>query len=222
MNRVEQLINLIDDSNSTTPKYELVRQRRYLRVLCYPDGRIIFHGYYDENYSFYISRIEWCNDTDYSELIRKILFGDWETCLRYVDSYDVMGISADDKYIVYNLKYYYSDGQVTKYHGNTKFVQERTINDIRIVCKEINRDIEDVYTHSVQFDESKIKVLLEGYRETIIKSSVDTFEKEVVAIEDRLDSMQYLVFAGESIKQLYAECRYYCGQKYNEYMSTFH
>ena len=206
----EGIINRIT-ADSVKPDYDVKKDRRYLDVLCFPEGKVILHGYYDYNYSFCYLETDITRNADLSELIDKIFFGDWEQVYPFPGfAYDVPA---------YRLDYFLNDGKITQYSSSIISESMGALANDGTAGKVIDKAIKDVYAEKVEYDEDQVRAKLIDMKERIAESEDLLFEQKILPLERELSGMQYLVFGSEQIRKLYNECRVLAGNKYSAYMT---
>lgn len=192
------------------PNYKADRSRRYLDVLCFPEGKVTLHGHYDYNYSFCYIEADITGNTDLSDLINKIFFGEWEQYYSYI---------AADGHSAYRLKYFLNEGKITQYSSSVIYEPLGTLVNDESVGKVIDKAIKDVYAEKDGYDEDQVRAKLIKMKKTIAESEDLLFEENVLPIERELSKMQYLIFGSGQIRTLYKECQVLCENKYNAYMT---
>ena len=199
--RIRNRLNAID---SVKPNYDVKKNRRELDVLCYTEGKVILHGHYDYNYSFCYIETDITGNTDLSDLINKIFFGEWEQYYSYI---------AADEHSAYLLKYFLNEDKITQYSSSVIYEPVRTLVNDESVGKVIDKAIKDVYA------EDQVRAKLIEMKKKITESEDLLFEEKVLPIERELSRMQHLVFGSMQIRKLYIECRALTASKYNAYMT---
>jgi hypothetical protein len=205
--RIRNRLNAID---SVKPNYDVKKNRRELDVLCYTEGKVILHGHYDYNYSFCYIEADITGNTDLSDLINKIFFGEWEQYYSYI---------AADEHSAYRLKYFLNEGKITQYSSSIIYEPLGTLVNDESVGKVIDKAIKDVYAEKDGYDEDQVRAKLIEMKKKIAESEDLLFEKKVLPIERELSRMQHLVFGSMQIRKLYIECRALTASKYNAYMT---
>ena len=215
----EKFTNQIDCINSINPNYPLRKDNRYLDIYCFPDGRIIMHGYYDYNYSYSVFSIKWEPVGDYEELINAVLFDEWSCLQLYYDSINKLGFSFEEQFSAFRLKYFIRDGKVRRYSPTSVFEliseYESGINVGENICKSIR----SIYLDNKLTTDEKSFDKLQRIHKSIIECDPREFKTVIVPIERELSSMQHLVFANENIRSLFGACWILCSEKYNQ---SFH
>ena len=213
----KELNNLFEEAKSVKPNYDVKKDRRYLDILCFPEGKVILHGHYDYNYSFCYFAADDVLNVDLSVLLENIISGEWEHFYRFTDAVELD--HAADKYSAYILKYYLNDGKITRYSPVVIFEPVGTIENDGTAGKVIDKAIKDIYAEKVEYDEAQVMARLADMKRMIAESDDRLFEQTVLPIERELSKMQYLVFGSAQIRALYKECRTLTANKYNAYMT---
>ena len=192
------------------PNYKVDRSRRYLNVLCFPEGKVTLHGHYDYNYSFCYIEADITGNTDLFDLINKIFFGEWEQYYSYI---------AADGHSAYRLKYFLNEGMITQYSSSVIYEPLGTLVNDESVGKVIDKAIKDVYAKKDGYDENQVISRLIDMKKRITESEDLLFKENVLPIERELSKMQYLIFGSGQIRTLYKECQVLCENKDNAYMT---
>lgn len=196
------------------PNYKVDRSRRYLDVLCFPEGKVILHGYYDYNYSFCYIEVDIGRNDNLSYLVGNIFWGEWDQFYPYVELKRVV-----DEHLAYRLKYILDDGRITKNSLSAYSESMCTLANDENVGKVIEKAIIDVYAEKVGYDENQVISRLIDMKKRITESEDLLFKENVLPIERELSKIQYLIFGSGQIRTLYKECQVLCENKYNAYMT---
>ena len=164
--RINNRLNAID---SVKPNYDVKKNRRELDVLCYTEGKVILRGHYDYNYSFCYIEADITGNTDLSDLINKIFFGEWEQYYSYI---------AADGYSAYRLKYFLNEGKITQYSSSVIYEPVGTLVNDESVGKVIDKAIKDVYAEKDGYDEDQVRAKLIEMKKKIAESEDLLFEKK--------------------------------------------
>lgn len=205
---------MLDKTKSVKPNYDVEKDRRYLDVLCFPEGKVILHGYYDYNYSFCYYGVDNCGDTDLSDLIIKIIFGEWEHYYPFIELK-----RAADEYSSYRLNYFCNESKITQYSSSIVFEPLCVLDNNETVGRVIDSAIKDIYEEKAEYDEDQVIARLTDMKKMIAESEDLLFEKKILPIERELSRMQHLIFGSGQIRTLYKECRELAAKKYDAYMT---
>jgi len=210
------ILNRINQTHNVSTNYSVNTANRYLSVYCFPCGEIIIYGCYDNNYSFWISKSEFEDEEYYSEIINRILYGDFKyMCYRATSYKSVAGISYDELYESYQIHFILKDGQILiKKHD--KFEDHSELPNLGIY---IDSEIKRIYKEKDIRSNPEIKEELIYIKRQILSCDVMKYFQIIVPIRGYLYDMQYLVFSENAISSLYIECNKLCGEMYNRYMT---
>lgn len=115
---MDNMNNLICDRNSIKPNYPIDMNTRYLDIYCFGDKEIVFHGYYDFNYSFALFKIVWNQGLKFEDLIWRILYGEWPCLAQKNDFYKLLGYdNIEETYASIRLKRCFHYGNMVFQHG---------------------------------------------------------------------------------------------------------
>ncbi len=217
----ETELNLISRHNSINPKYVLNTNHRELDVYCFSDGRIVFHGYYGCNYSFFVMGIKWMENVDYFSLISRVFFDEWDFVTSYPAAFDILGMSYEEAITAYQLSYFRNDNHIAKSSRGNFYTKVDEFLDQKPEVT-ISNQINEIYTNKVSFDECKTIAELDRYKTELANCQLCDIRDSVKKIESILNDKQYLLFGDERVRNLCIDCWRICGEKYNEYMNAFH
>lgn len=207
-------INRIDDKNSVKANYKIKADNRYLDVFCFPEGKIVLHGYYDYNYSFYYAEIELDGDVNFSIVIDDIFFGEW---LHVYPFKKIM--RSIDVYSAYRMKFILNNNKIVQYSPSVIYDYLCTIDKNEIAGQIISKNIKDIYEKTIEYEECFVEKKMIEMKKITTESDPLLFEETVLPIERELLKMQYLVFGNERVRNLYRDCILAIVNKYNIYIT---